>query len=137
MDDAKNGTDIKNWVELRHNCSPFDMFTRLRHGVEQDIATLVALLSDKRPATEFKIIAESNFFAVTRQVAGEYAERSPWVQFSWNNEGIRVKNFRGASEKAVLTLNDSGECKLKLEDGKELNCWQFRKRFLEDLFFNF
>lgn len=137
MNDTKRENDIKNWVELRYNCSPLEMFTRIRHGVEEDINLLASLRKDKQPAVEFKIIAERNFFTVTRLIAGEYADRSPWVQFSWNNDGIGVKNFVGAAEKAALTLNDDAECKLKLEDGKELNCWQFRKRFLEDLFFNF
>lgn len=128
--------ETMNWVKLRHECSPFDMFTRLRHGAEQDINTLESLRKDKAPAAEFKIIAEHNFFTIKRYITGKYADRNPWVQFSWDDSGITVKEDSGKVTKAIVTLNDDGNCRLKLESGEELNCWQFRKHFLEDLFFN-
>jgi hypothetical protein len=37
-------------------------------------------------------------------------------------------------DKATLTLNDMGECRLKI-NGQEREFWQFRRTALEDLFF--
>ena len=50
---------------------------------------------------------------------------------------ISVEEDWGSKKKwyATVGLNDEGRCVLRLEDGTELEPWQFRKRALEDLFF--
>lgn len=132
--------EIENWVKLRHECSPLEIFIRLQHGAEEDVKTRNSLRGVKTLA-EFRILSEDRYFTVIRDVKDEFGSvhrLALWVQFAWDKTGITVKT-NGAKnvQKATLTLADDAECKLKLESGEELSCSQFRKRFLEDLFFNF
>jgi len=132
---------MENWVKLRHDCSAFEMFTRLRTGVEDDVSTRNGL---KKPGEEvnFRVDANDSSFTVRREgPLGVCAS----VKFAWTPKEISVKPYSETSRaiytadslSVTLTLTDEGECKLKLPQGEELTCWQFRKRVLEDLFFNF
>ncbi|MDG7001406.1 MAG: hypothetical protein JRN15_20100 [Nitrososphaerota archaeon] len=129
---------LENWVKLRHECSPFKIFVELQTGIEKDLEARKGLLKTTDPV-KFTLEARDNFFTVTREFTDNLADvHSMWVQFAWDKTGITVK-INGAKnlQKATLTLTDDAECKLKLEGGEELSCLQFRKRFLEDIFFNF
>ena len=81
----------------------------------------------------FRVSSQGQVFFVWRE--GDRISSS--VKFEWNDAGITVRN----NENAVMlqarpVVNDDGECRLKLKD-QELTFWQFRRRALDDLFFNF
>ena len=138
MSRLKVSPSLENWVNLQHECSPFKIFVELQNGAEKDVETRTKLLKPTDTAT-FDIETNDNYFTVTRHCPDDLGDtHSMWVQFAWDNTSITVKT-NGAKnlQKATLTLTDDAECKLKLENGEELDCRQFRKRFLEDLFFNF
>jgi len=55
--------------------------------------------------------------------------------FALAGKTIQVKNGdREVLFEAGITLNDAGECKLRV-DTEEVESWQFRRRALEELFF--
>lgn len=123
------------WVTARHACSPFEVYKLLQSGCERDIEERNALR--KSPTDDpftFKLTTDGDGFYVLRQ--GERRIASS-VAFNWTEAGISVLgNDRTVFLEATLTLNDEGECRLKV-GAEELSLWQFRKRALEDLFFNF
>jgi hypothetical protein len=49
---------------------------------------------------------------------------------------VALDDTRKTILEGTLSLSDETECRLKVGD-KELTFWQFRKRALENLFFNF
>ena len=52
--------------------------------------------------------------------------------------GDRIETSGGSDQpslSASVTLNNEGRCMLKLEDGTELEQWQFRKKALQKHFF--
>lgn len=60
------------------------------------------------------------------------------VDVSWDKSGIYVKpRDEAVAYSATLSLSDEGECKLRLSTVEELNCWQFRKRILDQLVLDF
>lgn len=136
---------MENWVKLRAECSAFQMFIRLRKGVEEDVKVRNEQLGEKSRIV-FKVIADNGTFGVCRDIKGTLPSPtrrpvpalglSDWLDFSWDQSGIYVKDKDGKSiSDSALTLTDELECKLKLKTGEELSEWQFRKRVLEDLFF--
>ena len=137
---------MEDWVKRRNDCSPFEMFIRLRKGAEEDVKARNSLLKDGA-SVRFKVVADNGTFGVSREAVGQpdattgpapEKRISDWIDFSWDESGITVKDQKGKTvQAATVTLTDDGECKLKLSDGTVLSCWQFRKRILEDLFFNF
>jgi len=138
MDSPESKPQIENWVKLRHECSPLEIFIKLRHGAEEDVKARNSLLRSDA-SVEFGIFAQDNFFSVTKDVRDEFGnirKLAEWVQFSWDHNGITVKSEKDTKGKtASLALTDDAQCRLKL-DGDELSCGQFRKRILEDLFFD-
>ncbi len=123
---------MENWVKLRHACSPLEMFIRLRHGAEEDVKARNELRKEGDQFL-FKVVSDNGTFAVSR----ESNRGAAWVDFTHTESGITVKDPTGKTiQETTLTLTDEGECKLRLPNGEELTCWQFRKRILEDLFFN-
>ncbi|HUY12754.1 MAG TPA: hypothetical protein VMX16_03855 [Terriglobia bacterium] len=131
---------MENWVKLRHDCSPFVIFTKLRLGAEEDVKTRNELKKPEEKVS-FKLVANGDRFAVLREgTSGAYAS----VVFKCTESEISAHPEAGQSHqrasadplRATLTLTNEGDCKLKT-DKEELTCWQFRKKVLEDLFFNF
>lgn len=120
------------WVTARHACSPYEVYKQLQTGCEVDVAERNAL----RVTFEygFKMSPSppgGNSFRVLR--LGQNYSSS--VEFKWNEAGISVlADDSAVLLAATLTLNDDGECRLKV-NGEELTQWQFRKRALEDLLF--
>jgi len=135
------GLEMENWVQLRHDCSAFEMFTKLRTGVEEDV-NIRNGLRKLGEQVAFRVDANDSSFTVRREgPLGVCAS----VKFAWTPKEISVRpysktslaTYTADSLSVILTLTDEGECKLRLPKGEELTCWQFRKRVLEDLFFNF
>jgi hypothetical protein len=125
---------VENWVKLRNECSVLDMFLKLKEGSKHDVDERNAIPKPGQNAS-FRIrFQNEKGFSVIRE--GQYP--FDWVDVSWDNLGIYVKNRDEAVVyKATITLTDEGECALRLSTGEELNCWQFRKKILEGLLFNF
>ena len=120
-----------NWVKKRAACTADSIFSGIVNEIEQDIkernaagsnATFVSgLTSDKKTL----IVGES----------GTWARKEKVIFFPLGGKiEIRdeVKNVKLSAE---VFLNNEGRCKLKLEDGTELEQWQFRRKALEGLFF--
>ncbi|HEY2461596.1 MAG TPA: hypothetical protein VGI16_12350 [Candidatus Acidoferrum sp.] len=117
-----------NWIKARSACSLAYMYEKLRLQILEDID-----LQNKLPGhARFDMkTGNADFSVMTYSVEGIKS-----MQFSLvMPHTIRVNNGDGALKfEATLTLNDAGECKLRI-DGKELELWQIRRRALEDLFF--
>lgn len=137
---------MENWVKLRSECSAFQMFMRLRKGTEEDVKVRNEQLGESSKII-FKVVPDNGTFGVCREIKGLLPSPtrrplpvlgiSDWIDFSWDQSGIHVKDKDGKSlADSTLTLTDELECKLKLKTGEELSEWQFRKRVLEDLFFD-
>lgn len=124
---------MESWVKLRHQCSPLEVFLDLKEGSKSDVEERNNLLK-AGDSLLFKVkLHNGQAFSVIR-------EGSPtWdvVRFSWDSSGIVVHDREDKIlAKATLTLTDEKICKLRMVDGSlELEPWQFRKRFLEGLFF--
>jgi hypothetical protein len=120
-------TDDFDWVKARIACSPFAVFQQLQLGCERDVA------ERNEPSVEpvlFRTVADRESFVVFR----EGGRLSAVVEFSWSRTGIAVRRDGSPFLEAIPTLNDDGDCLLKVGED-ELTCWQFRKRALEDLLF--
>jgi hypothetical protein len=133
---------MENWVQLRYKCSPAEVFTEVRQGIEEDVTRINEIHKDNAEI-KFSVVGKNGKFSVCRKgplvSAGEtnaMAFSLTCVDFTVTESGIAVKTAAGTSEQATLTLTNEAECKLRLKDGQELDSWQFRKRYLEDLFFN-
>lgn len=130
---------MEDWVRLRHNCSPYEIFLKLRAGCEEDVKVRNEL---KEPGQQlsFRMTKNGNSFLVLREGPRNYAS----IEFKWNESEITVRsemtqNFQTYAKdslRVTLTLTDEGDCRIKM-DSQELTCAQFRKRVLEDLLFNF
>jgi len=60
----------------------------------------------------------------------------PQVMIGVVEQKIMVQDQATPDRWAVAVgLNNEGRCVLKLEDGSEMETWQFRRRALEGLFF--
>lgn len=131
-------SESENWVKARLQCSPFEVFTRLRAGVEEDVKAMSASLGEIA-FYSFRFVSDGSRFRVLRQGLTIAAAS---VEFRWDNSGITVKVESADPEetrdetRATLTLTEDGECKLNYQ-GNELELWQFRRRALENFFFNF
>lgn len=120
------------WVKAQAECSPFQVLKALQDGCQQDVLDR----NEQRKegdAFGFRLTSTVKNFRVLRE--GNRISAS--VKFEASSKGITVSDDNGAvSLQATLTVNDEGECRLKT--GKdEVTFWQFRRRALQDLFFNF
>lgn len=119
------------WVKARSECCPAKVFQQLRLGVEADIKARMSTLSDE---ANYGFTATSSPGSITAHIQGNRLRRS--VTFDETDDGISV---RDESDKvmfrATLTLNNEGECRLKVS-GQEYELWQFRKMALEHLLFD-
>jgi hypothetical protein len=120
-----------DWVTKRSQCSPVQVFETLRAQIEKD----VEIRNGLRPTPcgyKFLFIGSQVTFTVIRD--GNQTPRS--VKFDLTIEDVISARDEQTQHKteATLTLNDEGECRLKVGI-EQLECWQFRRRMLEDLFF--
>lgn len=128
------GNEGNRWVKLRSECSPLEMFLKLKEGTKEDAEARNSLNAPDSTVSFKIVLLNGKAFSVIRQGSEVYGV----VSFYWDKSGIEVRDREDkATVKATLTLTDEAECKFKMPDGTELSLWQFRKRMLEDLFFNF
>jgi hypothetical protein len=119
-----------NWVQKRAACTIEEMFNRLSLEISNDIIAINGVLYKD---LYFRRDALSDGSLVIGQPA-----RVPrvTVMIGIVNGQIIVQDQTKPERWAVrVGLNNEGRCVLKLEDGSELETWQFRKKALESLFF--
>jgi hypothetical protein len=122
------------WVRARAACCPAVVFKQL----EMDATTDVAAINEIRGPDvrlPFRVTANNagNTFLVHRENIDPYGQKRE-VRFSAAGEVITIIGVDGATLTATLTLNDEGQCRLKVA-GKEYEQWQLRKMVLEPLLF--
>lgn len=125
-----------DWVTVRASCTVECVFQELREEIKSDITTRNKLLTglQKEDSISFHLKPDSeNSFAVVRNGLNIVSRTT------FKCERSAIQAFNGAGVQIIearLTLNDQGECRLVV-DGCELTRWQFRKRTLQSLFFEF
>ena len=119
-----------DWVKARAACSLQVVFKELELDTRHDVDGI----REERPdtAAEFEFLVTDGGFSVMRQ--GKMRPDS--IDFTLEGDRIVAKDPRlgGTSITATLTLNDNGDCRLKVGN-QELEQWQFRRKALETLFF--
>jgi len=101
----------------------------LRRGVEPDVVARNKILTQNdQMRFEVKDGRDLDSFTVMR-----HSQRSDSVYFYAQDNAITVLKGMEPFLQGSITLNDAGECRLKVKD-VELEFWQFRRRALEELF---
>jgi hypothetical protein len=123
-----------DWVTARSACSVEDVFERLRLQVKADVETRDAQREKPRDQHyAFGFVSQGREFSAV--VRGHKIGASVIFSLDLPSQSIKVRN-----EKDVLmfdatpTINDEGECRLKVK-GQERELWQVRKMALESLLF--
>jgi len=118
-----------DWVSMRALYSSLTVFEKLKLQVQKDVEARNKYLAERRDAFHVKL--DNNRFSIFVPTN----PLRPGVVFSVADETIFVKDGKGELMfKATLTLNDEGECRVKI-NGQEREFWQMRKMALEELFF--
>jgi hypothetical protein len=123
-----------HWVVARSKCSIQQIFAELELGVRDDVDKAQSLVPPNE-MTKFFVSKSGNRFGVTH-LAEPHIPPIAAVTFSCVGDGIHVSRD-GEKEPflvATLTLNNDGECKLKV-GRDELDQWHFRRMALEHVFF--
>jgi|SRR5581483_421786 len=122
-----------DWVKARAECSAEAVFQRLRLSLQADAESRTEMLLKANASYGFTTISQGASISVFIQ-GGITEPRA--VVFTHTESGISVRDENDKlTIQATLTLNNDGECRLKVAD-KELELWQFRKLALEDFFFS-
>ena len=121
-----------DWVTERANCSTQKVFRSLELGVKADVDKRNAVRQNGEPKWDTTSSAER--FSAFRDGGDGW---SPLVvEFAIEGDRIDVCHNGGHVFGAKLTINNKGQCRLKVQGQElELEEWQFRRRALEDLFF--
>ena len=123
-----------DWVTALSACSIAVVFERLRLQVKSDIETREAMREipkDQHYAFQF-VSNEREFSAL---VQGHKIHRSVIFSLSLPSQSIKVRDEKDILLfDATTTINDEGECRLKVK-GHERELWQARKMALEGLLF--
>ena len=121
------------WVKARFDCSVRSMFDRLREEVKCDVTARKELNPSIKGNRSFEFRFQST--GDTFVVSAERGESSRVAVFSVF-EGTIVVLDQGDAVivKGRVALSDDGVCRISVA-GIEVETWQFRKRALEQLFF--
>jgi hypothetical protein len=125
-----------DWVLALSACSVGDVFERLRSQVKSDVEAREAMRQQAGPREQhyaFRFMSQGGeFFAV---VEGHKIHRAVIFVLSVPSRSIMVRDDHDVLIcSATTTINDDGECRLKVK-GQERELWQFRKEALEGLLF--
>lgn len=123
-----------NWVELRAACSAERLFVELQSGIENDVAA-INRVGNVEPDSQYRFMAQATTDGrvfVVRQAGG-----GPRVKLGVHKGRIFVEDEATPSKwSARVTFSNEGRCRLKLDEGDEIEQWQFRKMALHNLFFD-
>jgi hypothetical protein len=145
MHEAKQTSDKVRWVEKRAACTISKVFQTLRGEVEKDVEERVCLFTDADRARRLSLeFGHHGFgrFSITRNGLTQPAA----VYFRLDVQSGTI-SARDDSNKilleATITMDDAGDCLLRITEaelsalvGTELTTWQFRRRALENFFFD-
>jgi hypothetical protein len=122
-----------NWVEKRAACSVITVFKELLYGIENDVDTVNRV---RQVPEILRFAADMNTSGSSVAIGQRGPFRSGRVVIGPIGERLVVRDEKNQRQwSASVGLNAEGRCVLKLEDGTELEQWQFRKKALEDLLF--
>ncbi|HEY5176290.1 MAG TPA: hypothetical protein VII95_12075 [Terriglobales bacterium] len=119
-----------DWVSARGACSIRKVFEQLKLGAMDDVRAINALRAGL--VCDMADNSTGDFFSVFREGNG-----SRTVKFSSaSDDEITITNSTGMNLRVTLTLNNQGDCKLRIVGkDEELEQWQVRRMALEELFF--
>jgi|SRR6267154_3163491 len=123
-----NGSVDLDWVTVRAGCSTECVFQQLREQVSSDVEIRKTVGATYRFSFDKR---DTNCFSV--MATNPATQHSEEVTFTLRGSHI-VVIARDKEIKASSTINNEGECMLKI-DGSEYTLWQVRKMALEKLFF--
>ncbi len=115
-----------DWVTVRAGCSAVRVFEQLREQVRQDV-------EKRKEVGELPFLSFDKGAAECFSVTGGTVQRRDSVTFVLSGGHI-VVTAPDQHIEASLTINNEGQCRLKIK-GAELALWQVRKMALEKLFF--
>lgn len=119
-----------DWVTERANCSTLKVFRSLELGVKADVDKRNAVRKNGEP--KWNIASSPERFSGFREGLGEWSPHV--IEFALEGDRIAVYSDSADIFGARITINNKGQCRLRVND-QELEEWQFRKKALEDLFF--
>ena len=122
-----------NWVEKRAACTVAAVFNQLCDGIRTDVEAINSALG----LTEGDLFQADIHSSGTTIIVGRPNE-VPRKRIYIGIVGERIQVLREWEQKkwsVSIGLNNEGRCTLRLDDGTELEQWQFRKIALESLFF--
>jgi len=121
-----------DWVTERSNCSLAKVFETLKIQIQEDVDTRNKVMrSDGNTTTRFSTTSEASVFSVFT----DSTKTVKSVSFRLSSDMILVCDGNNKEMfKAYLTLNDSGECRFKINN-QEREFWQMRMAALENLLF--
>lgn len=129
MAERKERESDFDWVTERGKCSSIHVFEQLRAEAKQNVKTYNDLPNTH--GVQFSSAADG-VFSITRsdRRGGHMIVRFTLAddEISIDGQGIDM------AMTAALTLNDRGDCRLKV-NGQELDRWQLLKRALEPILF--
>lgn len=120
-----------NWVQARAECSLVKVFELLKMQIEEDVKERNAQI----PNTYFfgfSTVAQRNMISV---ILEGYGIQSKAVRFIRQEHAIQVEKDDEPLFSATLTLNNKGECRVKI-NSKEYELWEMRKMALEEMLFD-
>jgi hypothetical protein len=116
-----------DWVTERAKCSLTAIFLALKEGVKRDVDAQNDL--NGHPQLNYRD-QDDRLQVYKRDGSGLES-----VAFALRSNKIEVLDTNGALIfEATITLNDLGECKLRVQN-QERELWQVRRQALEQLFF--
>jgi hypothetical protein len=120
------------WLTARAACSPVKVFEQLRLQITHDIELRNNMSGGQ--AYKFAMFGEASTFTVF--LDSTYHRETPHrtVRFRLQGEKIIAEYPHAEIFTATLTLNEDGECRLRIKD-KNYELWQVRHMALEKLFF--
>lgn len=129
-----------DWVNERAACSLKKVFETLKLQVKEDVkARNESRLSPLPNGCKFVVSTSESQFNVSIDRTNEIAKygQKPLKSALFVLDDKSIKVFDKEEKlmlEADITLNDLGECRVKIK-GQERELWQMRREALEDLFF--
>jgi hypothetical protein len=120
-----------NWVGARAACSSAQVFTSLFISVKDDVEKMNTLSINHGRVFGAGSNSSGRYFAAYRD-----GNTNSLVEFTLHGDHIEIKTSKDIAPLVVtLTLDNEGNCKLRVDGGECLSQWQVRRMVLEELFF--
>jgi hypothetical protein len=121
-----------DWVEKRATCTIARVFNELCDGIMNDVAAINKALGSN---SLFSADMHSDGSTIFVGQPGQIPRRRVTIG-TGQDQIVVVQEWKGEQWSASIGLNNEGRCILRLDDGTELEQWQFRKKALDSLFFD-